>query len=267
MIRNSGVFLLIIFAILFVQCKRNVLQTNPTVTHLSDYESADGQVKLNIKGGKEPYRVEWSSGLSDSVAANLHAGIYFVTVTDARNRIHVDTITLNQPEWPVCIDGEGNSYKTAVFGDQIWMLENLKATVTNEGSPIPYVALALQDSLGERQEFVYTWNAAMQDITDEPVQGICPDGWHIPSDKEWSVLIDNISSFDQEIPNLEKKLELTYPGFYNGQHINPNASVSFWTSTQAGDNAWKRYFNKNLSKAFRYHEIKSNAISVRCIKD
>ena len=84
---------------------------------------------------------------------------------------------------------------------------------------------------------------------------------------EWSMLIENVSDFDKDIPDVKKSLNMQYAGFYNEQYQNIDLSVSFWTSTKAGDNAWKRYFNMNLSKAFRYHENKKNAISVRCIKN
>ena len=107
----------------------------------------------------------------------------------------------------------------------------------------------------------------MNDSLSKEAQGICPDGWHVPSDDEWTLLIDNISTSENEIPNIKDALDLSYGGFYNNSYNGLNNSVSFWTSTQTNDNAWKRYFNKSLSKAFRYHEKKSNAISVRCIKN
>ena len=76
----------------------------------------------------------------------------------------------------------------------------------------------------------------------------------------WDVL-------DKEIPNIKNALNLAYAGFYNNGFNNLDASVSFWTSTEANDNAMKLYFHKSLSKAFSYHEKKSNAISVRCVKN
>lgn len=267
MAKNFSFILIIISTVIFIQCKREGLKTNPKITHLSDFQSADGRVSLNITGGKMPYTISWSDGKSDSVHANLKAGTYYVTVTDARNRKLVDTLTVNQPAWPVCTDKQGHTYKTAIFGDQIWMIENLRATVNPNGDEISSVAVESHDSAHVNYGRLYSWNVAMNDSTNQGAQGICPDGWHIPTDKEWSELIDNISSFDQEIPDLETKLDLTYPGFYNGQVLNTDGSVSYWSSTQTGNNVWKRYFNKHLSKAYRYHELKSNAISVRCIKD
>ncbi|MBI9067962.1 MAG: hypothetical protein JEZ09_11765 [Salinivirgaceae bacterium] len=255
----------IIIAFVFVYCSREPVHTNPKVKALSDYESNDGEISLNIKGGKAPYVIEWSNNLSDSVLSNLMAGTYFVTITDARKKTFVDTIVVTQPPWPICFDIEGNSYKTAVFGGQTWMIENLRVKKNPMGAPVEN--FGVNDSLVTIYGRLYTWQIAMNNSVNESAQGICPDGWHLPSDEDWSTLIDNISNFDQEIPNLEKSLELTYPGFFNNDFYNLDASVSFWTSTQASDNAWKRYFNKNLSKAFRYHENKQNAISVRCVKN
>lgn len=252
---------------LFVQCKKEPLQTQVTVHHLSDYESNDGSVNLTISGGKQPYKVLWSNKSSDTVLSNLAAGIYYVTITDAKKTILKDTVVINQPPWPVCVDNQGNNYKTRIIGNQIWMVENLRVTTSPKGDSIH--SYIWNDSLSVIQKYglLYTWDQAMNHSTVKGAQGICPDGWHIPTDGDWEMLVDNISTADKEIPNLVKELSLTFPGFYNNGFQNKDASVSFWTSTEAGNNAWKRYFHKSLSKAFRYHETKQNAISVRCVKN
>jgi hypothetical protein len=258
---------LFVSLILFVQCKKEPLQTQVTVQNLSDFESNDGSIHIKITGGKKPYHVEWSVSGYDTINRNLQAGTYFATITDARQNTHIDTIKVTQPAWPVCIDAQGISYKTRLVGGQIWMIENLRTRITKKGDSIPYYAMV--DSINYINEYglLYTWSAAMNHSLIEEAQGICPDGWHIPSDSEWNALIDNISTVDKEIPNLVKELSLTFPGFYNNGFQNSESSVSFWTSSQAGNNAYKRYFNKSLSKAYRYHENKQNAISVRCVKN
>lgn len=261
-------FLLIAFLpLLLINCNRQPLSIDPDITPLSDFESKDGKINLNISGGKAPYTLEWSNGITDSVVKNLTAGTYFVTITDAKKNIFIDTIELSQPEWPLCVDAQGNSYKTAIIADHIWMLDNLRVTTNPAGHDIETYVYDENEENSEKYGRLYTWNVAMNDSIIEGSQGICPDGWHIPSDKEWNTLIDNISTVDKEIPNIKKALELQYAGFYNNSYHNLDASVSFWTSTQSHNNAWKRYFNKSLSKAFRYHEKKSNAISVRCVKN
>jgi len=261
-------FLLIVFStLLFVRCKREPLNVQPSITHLSDFESNDGVISLNISGGKAPYTIQWSGRLGDTLVSNLAAGFYYVTVTDVKNNSLVDTIEVTQPKWPVCVDVEGNSYQTAIVGNQIWMIENLRTVTNNNGDTVK--SFVYNDSVSNAIKYgrLYTWHAAMNDSINENSQGICPDGWRVPSDEDWSMLIDNISTADKEIPNIKKALNLSYAGFYNNGYHGLGTSVSFWTSTQANNNAWKRYFNLSLSKAFRYHENKQNAISVRCVKD
>jgi uncharacterized protein (TIGR02145 family) len=147
------------------------------------------------------------------------------------------------------------------------MVENLRVTKDPEGNKIESLVYDNNEENALTYGRLYTWNVVINDSTNNGSQGICPDGWHVPTDNDWTLLIDNISTVDKEIPNLKKELELQYAGFYNNSFNNIDESVSFWTSTEAHDNAWKIYFNKNLSKAFRYHEKKTNAISVRCVKN
>ncbi len=265
---KKALFVLItVFSVLFIQCKREPIQIQPKISHLTDFESNDGSIALNLSGGKAPYSIQWSNFETDSVLLNLSASIYYVTITDSKKGILIDTIEVTQPQWPVCIDKDGNSYKTAIVGNQVWMVENIRATHNPNGNAIESFVYDNNEENATTYGRLYTWHAAMNDSVTNESQGLCPDGWHIPSDAEWTLLIDNISTVDKEIPNIKKSLELTYAGFYNNGFYNLDASVSFWTSTQSNDNAWKRYFNKSLSKAFRYHEKKTNAISIRCIKN
>ncbi len=103
-----------------------------------------------------------------------------------------------------------NVYQTVQIGDQIWMAENLKTTRYADGSAIPLVegttgwdALTTTDkaycwydnSTANRDTYggLYTWAAAMNgaagsDANPSGVQGVCPDGWHLPSDAEWKEL-------------------------------------------------------------------------------
>ncbi len=268
MIKKTHFLLIVLLAsAVFISCKREVLHTNPKITNLTDYESNDGKVSLNISGGKAPYVIQWPNGSGDSAVSNLTAGTYYVTIADAKKSFLVDTIELTQPPWPVCVDIDGNSYKTRKVAGMTWMLENLKVTKDAWGDSVESLVYDNNEENADVYGRLYTWNSAMNDSTSEQAQGVCPDGWHIPSNEEWTVLIDNISTVDKEIPNVKKDLNLQYAGFYNNSFNNIDESVSFWTSTQASDNAWKVYFNKNLSKAFRYHEKRSNAISVRCVKN
>ncbi len=97
------------------------------------------------------------------------------------------------------MDNDGNSYKVIRIGKQLWMAENLKTTHLNDGTAIPNVT--------ENSKWVTTYSASLSvynndEATYKEAYGIlynyycvetgklCPVGWHVPSDNEWTQLID-----------------------------------------------------------------------------
>jgi len=120
------------------------------------------------------------------------------------------TITFFDSQSSNVSDYDGNIYQTVAIGNQIWMMENLKSTHYADGTAIPLVesrsawdALDENDKAycyfnnsaanGETYGALYTWEAAMNGAysshgNPSGVQGVCPDGWHLPSDAEWDEL-------------------------------------------------------------------------------
>ena len=243
-------------------CSQKQIEIESSVTPLSDYGSNDGSIAITISGGKEPYAIRWSNNQAVAEISNLAAGIYIVNVTDAKGRVGADTIEVTGPDCPVCIDNEGNSYKTTIIGDRVWMAENLKSTTNSNGDEVKY----FQNPEAPEQGLLYTWDAAMDGSTDEGAQGLCPDGWHIPTHAELTDLSVALCN-DSVVENLINPFNLVYAGFYNGDFQNVGNSASLWSSSKAHDNIWKLYYHKNLKKAFIYYEKPQNAISVRCVKD
>jgi uncharacterized protein (TIGR02145 family) len=108
-------------------------------------------------------------------------------------------------------DVEGNVYKTVVIGSQCWLRENLRTTKYADGTSIDYGDASTSDSdpyyyyPGSSEDNVptygllYNWPAVMggeNSSEDNPsgVQGVCPNGWHLPSVAEWNQLSDYVSS-------------------------------------------------------------------------
>lgn len=96
-------------------------------------------------------------------------------------------------------DIDGNEYNTVVIGTQEWMAENLRTTKYCNGDPIPNVTVETQwvdltigawshyDNDHQNENLygkLYNWFA----VDDE--KNICPCGWHVPSNTEWTVLTD-----------------------------------------------------------------------------
>ena len=96
-------------------------------------------------------------------------------------------------------DIEGNTYQTITVGSQEWMAENLKVTRYRNGDAIPtglsqsewdnttngaYTIYDNNESMGEAYGLLYNWYAATSN------KGLCPEGWHVPSDDEWTQFTD-----------------------------------------------------------------------------
>lgn len=149
---------------------------------------------------------------------DLRPGEYVLkaTSTDDGGLFASDEIKLSIIGGPVT-DYDGNVYQTVAIGDQLWMQENLKVTHYADGRAIPLVEIASEwDSLkyadkaycfydndnanGDVYGALYTWEAAKdgaESSNNNPsgIQGVCPDGWHLPSVTEWRILEDNFGGW------------------------------------------------------------------------
>ena len=132
-------------------------------------------------------------------------------------------VTPNQeyPETAVVLpqavtDIDGNTYDAVRIGNQVWMAENLRTTRYADGTAIPLgtsssTTTAYRYAPGSNQSneenmenvahygYLYNWPAVMHNETTSEanpsgVQGICPNGWHVPSDAEWIELTDYMST-------------------------------------------------------------------------
>ena len=114
-------------------------------------------------------------------------------------------------------DIDGNEYEITKIGNQIWMAENLRVTRYADGTPIPQVTNNTEwQNLGnddkafcwwendsatyaESYGAYYTFAAAnngnvTSDSAYSTIQGVCPDGWHMPSQGEWNELRNYLGS-------------------------------------------------------------------------
>ncbi|MBK9292325.1 MAG: fibrobacter succinogenes major paralogous domain-containing protein [Bacteroidetes bacterium] len=107
------------------------------------------------------------------------------------------------PDMPEFTDLDGNTYKTVVIGNQCWMQQNLRTTVYSNGSPIDYPcsdldawetntsgAYAVYENnmfFESRYGYLYNYHA----VTNPA--GLCPDGWRVPSQADWTALTTYIS--------------------------------------------------------------------------
>lgn len=287
-------FILILSAGLFHFCTNpeepdlyEQLSLELVATDVTAFQGTDGSIILNVTGGVPPYIFNWSNGESSKDIYDLTAGIYTVTVRDAVDSTATESIEINQPvPENIVMDVEGNIYTTVKIGEQIWMQQNLRVSVAPDSTEIASLVYGNNPDNEETYGRLYSWNAAMNGSTAEKAQGICPVGWHIPSDGEWKELEIYLGMTQQEadITNNwrgagigyklkqggESGYEAVYAGRYigNGRYDLLNQYEYIWTSTEFGDNAWRRCLRSGVGTVGRWNTFpKSYGFSVRCIKD
>jgi uncharacterized protein (TIGR02145 family) len=89
-------------------------------------------------------------------------------------------------------DIDGNTYPVLQIGEQVWMGTNLQATHGPGGEPVESFCYEAREDNCQTYGRLYTMSAAMGGDRGEGAQGICPDGWHIPSMSEWKIMIDHL---------------------------------------------------------------------------
>ena len=98
------------------------------------------------------------------------------------------------PGAPTVSDGT-NTYNTVKIGNQCWMKENLRTTNRNGVGNI-YTNNTQVGYNAETYGYYYDWAAVMQNESGDKVRGICPEGWHVPSNAEWDTLTRYVFSID-----------------------------------------------------------------------
>jgi uncharacterized protein (TIGR02145 family) len=213
----------------------------------------------------------------------------------------VDSVHNPAKTYGTITDQQGNVYKTVIIGNQEWMAENLKTSIYLNGD-------AILTSNGNYLIDVGAWNYYYNNIQNNCPYGklynwhavadprkVCPTGWHVPSDAEWSTLINHLdpnagggsitpnmaggklkSTGSQywNAPNLDATNESGFSGlaggsrYAGGPYFLGGMNGEFWSSSQSSsDTAWGRTLLYNLGEVSRSSSDKNNAFSVRCIRD
>jgi uncharacterized protein (TIGR02145 family) len=220
-------------------------------------------------------------------------------------KINVTTATTS-----TVTDFDGNVYNTITIGTQVWMKENLKTTHYANGTAIPLVntnstwdALTTtskaycwyNDDMVNRATYgaLYTWATAMNgeaSTTNNPsgIQGVCPTGWHLPSDAEWTQLttylggesvagykLKETGTAHWKKPNPGATNETGFTALPGGGRSDNDGgfyAISFygrwWSATE--DNigrALYRNMHYGTSDVLRNIDNKEMGFSVRCVRD
>lgn len=199
------------------------------------------------------------------------------------------------------IDLEGNTYKTIQIGTQIWMAENLRVTKFRNNTPILNISDSLQwANLYDNNTQVAAWAHYQNDPSNNGVygklynwyaavnsNGICPQGWHVPSDGEWTTLTNFLggepvaagkmkSAGTQywKTPNVEATNSSGFSALAGGLRYYYSSfdflfDFGTWWSATADNTtrSWARYLSYEFGSVFRTSSIKENGFSIRCLKD
>ena len=218
---------------------------------------------------------------------------------------------------------DGYGYETVLIGDQCWFAENLRTTVYADGTVIP-ADLTVEEwiSTTSGATAVYGEDSGCDDLSPDieacdeaqslaeygrlynwyavdDARGLCPSGWHVPTDVEWTDLENYITSqgfFGTEGTTLKSTTGwATYnwvdgngtddfgfsalPGgyrswAYDGWFGDAGSYGTWWSSSLTGlvscgwgSAAWTRYLFDTDSGIYRYQDWPSQGSSVRCIRD
>ena len=238
-------------------------------------------------------------------------GTYNVTLTatnsygsDAETKYNYIAVESDQ----TVTDYDNNTYNTVQIGSQVWMAENLATTHYSNGTALVDGTGAGDISMdittkyyfapGDNQSDVatygrlYTWaaimnGAASSNSNPSGVQGVCPSGWHVPSDSEWKELEMGLGMTQTEADDTgwrgtDEGYELREGGStgFNALMAGGRDTIDFWglgswtdfwTTTEYEENptigAWYRFLQNDYSTIRRTYGLKPYSTSVRCIKD
>ncbi|NTW31018.1 MAG: hypothetical protein HGB12_00010 [Bacteroidetes bacterium] len=233
-----------------------------------------------------------------------------------------NTITYNTSSCFACGDiftdsRDSKTYNTVLIGTQCWMAKNLNYSTsgsyinssseqTNNGSVEKY-CFGNNEANCTTYGGLYQWAEVMgyKDNCSNtvslqpaiPVQGICPTGWHVPTDAEWTSLTTYLGTNFGYSLNIAKSMAATSGwnanstsgNVGNNQAINNSSGFnalpagyrdisstfgdggigSYWRTATEGDatHSWHRSISSDYAVVTRFDDIKTYGFSVRCIKD
>ena len=197
-------------------------------------------------------------------------------------------------------DIDGNSYKKVTIGTQIWMAENLRTSKYNDGTVIPNIkdnthwqnnktgAWAYynnDETYNSKYGKLYNWYTVSP--TTNGNKNVCPIGWHVPTDAEWTVLTDylgdesvaggkmkEVGTTNWNSPNTGATNTSMFAGLpggssnYMGNYSSIGLYGTWWSSTgNNSDGAWIRSLSFSYRGVVRDCFNKKNGVSVRCLRD
>jgi uncharacterized protein (TIGR02145 family) len=183
---------------------------------------------------------------------------------------------------------DGYDYRTVAIGDQCWFAENLRSDNYRSGAAIPgnltddqwtattAGAQAVYENDPKRLSTygrLYNWYAV------KDARGLCPSGWHVPSDAEWTELTEALGgkavagekmktySWGGSNSGGFSALPGGYRFFSNGYFYGLGGIGYWWSSSPSSSYAWSRNLGSGGSNVSRNYNYVREGFSVRCVRD
>ncbi len=244
------------------------------------------------------------TGIFTSSLTGLASGTIYYVRAYAANSIgtaYGDEVSFITSSLPLpATDADGNVYQTVIIGTQVWMAENLKTTKYKDGTLIPNITE--YSTWNTNTSGAYCWynnDATSYKATYGALYNwhtintgkLCPTGWHVPNDYEWTVLINYLggnyeaankmreSGTEHWIPpNTGATNASGFLGLPGGMcsvwqdFSDLGNSAIWWSSNERTSNDARYYGLYNSSSTIQGFEIssgnhKNNGLSIRCLKD
>ena len=258
---------------------------------------------FSLKGGNPPGGVFAGTGVFNGTffpalaGTGRHTITYYYQNTYGCDRIDSIHVTVAEPIIHSCGDTlidirDNQSYPTVQIGTQCWMSTNL-----NFGNIVSSSQMQRDNCVNEKYCYndspancasnggLYQWSEVMRFTDDIGAQGLCPSGWHIPTEPDWTALFNALISNGFAGSALKYNGYSGFNAFLSGIRFHNSVwrfpandltlrSKLYWSSSASGSGkAWAHGMNEVVSdieftpSVSLYPALHTNAFAVRCIKD
>ena len=236
--------------------------------------------------------VDMAYSIGDRLKLTGSSGNYSTVITDIPSSDKTITFRFTS-----CTDGDNNIYSVVAIGNQVWMAENLKTTRYSNGDIIGTTSPATLDIINESApKYQWAWDGIEGNVTDfgrlytwysvSDSRNLCPAGWSVPSQDEWTILTDFLGGLSfsggrlKEVgtthwlsPNTGATNETGFtalPGGYrfsNGGFGGRGSDGIWWSLTESNLNVSRTIgMGNSYTDAYGGSNSQRSGYSVRCIK-
>lgn len=276
----------------FLISQGSSIGTTEIVRISSNSQVEVGKNTLMISKGQNAI-IDMPYSIGDRLKFTGRSGIYSTITTDVPTQDKAIIFNFIQ-----CTDVDNNNYPIVQIGTQIWMAENLRTTHYRNFNTISTTDPPSKDISGEtypryqwafagNESNVSTYGRLYTIFAAQDVRGVCPTGWHLPTDDEWTTLINYLGGESVaggkvketgtnhwSTPNTGASNESGFTAVPagirqpTGEFYAIGYNNTLWSRTDFDANThWTRFLPHNAEYFSRIFYPNKHGFSVRCLKD